>query len=300
MRGYEEQAVLIGTAPAMVGVVTHPATRTPGEVAIIILSAGLVHHVGPHRQSVHMARQLAARGHVSARFDHRGFGDSGARRDKRSFYEGAVDEACEVMDYLERHYGVHRFVLIGICSGAETALRTAARHERVVGVGLINGGGQGYGAAWDTYEHVRGEARHYLRNSLLSLDSWRRALTGQIRYKRLLAVMLRRARNVLAPPKVVVDASRQAVSDVDAIVERAGRILWLQSEGDFSQDYFDTMFGRNAGSFLENGSVRREIMTYADHTLTERYSQQRVLEIIEQWLDFASIPATGPKEMATK
>lgn len=300
MSDYEEQAVLVGAAPSMVGVVTRPTSRAPGDVAIIILGAGLVHRVGPHRLSVHMARRFAARGHVVARFDHRGIGDSGARRDKRSFYEGAVDETCEVMDHLERHHGVHSFVLIGICSGAETALRTASHHQRVVGAGLINGGGQGYGAGWDTYEYVRGEARHYLKNSLLSLDSWRRALTGRIRYKRLLAVMLGRVRNVVAPPKVVVDASRQAVSDVNAIVDRGSRILWLQSEGDFSQDYFDTMFGRNVSPLLETGSVRLETIAYADHTLTERYSQRRVLDLVDEWLGFASMSTTGPIEKAAK
>jgi pimeloyl-ACP methyl ester carboxylesterase len=280
--------------------VTLPRVRVPGDVAIIILGAGLVHRVGPNRLTVHMARRLASRGHVVARFDHRGIGDSGARRDNLPFYEGAVDETCEVMDHLERRHGVRKFVLIGICSGAETALRTASYHERVVGAGLINGGGQGYGAAWDTYEHVRGEARHYLKNSLLSLDSWRRALTGRIRYRRLLAVMLHRLRNLVAPPKVVVAASKRAVSDVNAIVDRGSRILWLQSEGDLSQDYFDTMFGRSVDTLLESGSVRLETITYADHTLTERYSQQRVLELIDDWLLFASTPTTVSAENPTR
>lgn len=300
MSNYEEQAMLLGAEPPMVCVVTIPSLREPDDTAIIILGAGLVHRVGPNRLTVHMARRLATRGHLVARFDHRGIGDSGARRDTRPFYDGAVDETCEVMDQLARQYGVSKFVLIGICSGAETALRTASHHERVVGAGLINGGGQGYGSAWDTYEHVRGEARHYFKNSLLSLDSWRRALTGKIRYRRLFAVMLHRLRNLVSPPKVVVDASKRAVSDVNAIVDRGSRILWLQSEGDFSQDYFDTMFGRSVDSLLERGSVRLETITYADHTLTERYSQQRVLDLIDDWLHVDSTPKTLSTENPTR
>ena len=299
MSDFEEQAMRVGAEPAMVGVVTLPGGRAADDVAIIILGAGLVHRVGPNRLTVRMARQLAARGHLVARFDHRGIGDSGPRRDARPFYDGAIDETCEVMDQLERQYGVHRFVLIGICSGAETALRTASRHARVVGAGLINGGGQGYGAAWDTYEQVRGSARHYVKNSLLSLDSWRRALTGKIQYRRLLAVMLHRVRTLLSPPKVVVDASRQAVSDVSAIIDRGSRILWLQSEGDFSQDYFETMFGRGVDDLLNSGSVRLETITYADHTLTERYSQQRVLDLIDDWLRSASL-STASTENPTR
>lgn len=286
MSSYSEQAAMIGAAPQLVSVITTPAESVRGaqHTGVIILGAGLVHRVGPNRMTVRTARRLAELGYVVARFDHRGIGDSGSRQDNRPFAVSAVEETREVMDYLSRHHAVEKFVLMGICSGAETALRTGFADSRVTGVGLINGGGQGYGDAWESYEYVRGEARQYLKRSLFSLDSWWRALTGRIQYRRLLAVLLKRIRNRLAPPKVVVEASQQAATDIQKLLRRGVRILWLQSQGDFSRDYFDTMFGRDTQLLLEAGSVRVETITFTDHTLTDRYGQLRVLSLVEEWL----------------
>jgi len=286
MSGFTEQAVLIGAAPQLVGVITQPAGALPGEqrTGVIVLGAGLVHRVGPNRISVRTARQLAGMGYVVARFDHRGIGDSGPQRDKRPFVESAVGEAREVMDYMSSRYAVERFVLMGICSGAETALRTGFVDPRVAGVGIINGGGQGYSKDWESYEYVRGEARWYFKRSLFSLDSWWRALTGRIQYRRLLAVLLERIRNRLAPSKEIVEASQQAATDIQKLLARGVRILWLQSQGDFSQDYFNTMFGKDSAALAQTGGVRLETIAFTDHTLTDQYSQNQVLSLLQDWL----------------
>jgi pimeloyl-ACP methyl ester carboxylesterase len=292
MKGFTEQPALIGAAPPLVSVITRPAGHPRG-TAVIILGAGLAHRVGPNRMTVRAARLLAGMGYVVARFDHRGIGDSGPRRDSRPFTEVSVEETREVMDYLTRHQGVTDFVLMGICSGAETALRTGYADQRVVGVGLINGGGQGYSADWESYEYVRGEARNYLKRSLFSLDSWWRALTGRIQYRRLLLILLQRVRNRVAPPEAVAVASQRAATDIERLLARGVRVLWLQSQGDFSQDYFNTMFGADAPRLLPAGSVRLETIPFTDHTLTDRYSQTRVLELIAGWLSDTPEPASN-------
>ncbi len=285
MTHYSEKAVLVGAAPQLVGVITQPAESDEHQrIGVIILGAGLTHHVGPNRMTVRTARCLARKGHLVARFDHRGIGDSGPRQDNRPFVESAVEETREVMEYMNQHYAVERFVLMGICSGAETALRTGFVDQRVVGVGLINGGGQGYGDAWESYEYVRGEARWYFKSSLFNLDSWWRALTGRIQYRRLFAVLLQRIRNRLVPSKGVVDASQQAATDIQKLLGRGVRLFWLQSQGDFSQDFFDTMFGRDSQALLEAGCVCVETIAFTDHTLTDHYSQTRVLGLVEDWL----------------
>jgi len=170
-------------------------------------------------------------------------------------------------------------------------LRTGYADHRVIGVGVINGGGQGYSSDWESYEYVRGEARNYFKRSLFSLDSWWRALTGRIRYRRLLVILLQRLRNRLAPSKAVAEASHQAATDIKELVARGVRVLWLQSQGDFSQDYFDTMFGGDTARLLKAGSVRLETIAFTDHTLTDRSSQTRVLELIGDWLSNPNEPS---------
>lgn len=284
---HDEYTASIGAHPQMVGVVARPTCggQRRSAMGVVLLGAGLVHHVGPNRLMVRLARRLAARGLVSVRFDHRGIGDSAPRPDGKPFEVSAVEEAREVMNYLQESEGIRTFVLIGICSGAETALNTAIEDHRIVGVGMINGGGQGAGTAWDAYEYARSQVRYYLREALFSLDSWRRALTGRIQYRLLVAALVHRIRSRLAPSEEVVSAARERAVDIETMTARGVRILWTHSERDFSRDYFDTMFGKDAHDVLASGRVRREVIPFVDHTLTARHGQQRFLEIVERWLD---------------
>ena len=286
MNAWEEYAVPVGAHPRMIGIVSRPARgeQRPRTTAVVLLGAGLVHHVGPNRLMVLLARRLAARGIASLRFDHRGIGDSAPRADGQSFEAGAVGEAREVMDHLQASEAKDAFVVLGICSGAETALNVALADPRVVGVGMINGGGQGAGSAWDTYEYARGQVRHYVRHAVFNLDSWRRALTGRIQYRRLFAALVLRMRNGLSPPEEVASAARETAGDVEGLAARGVRLLWVHSEKDFSRDYFETMFGKDAGRLTASGLVRTEVIPYIDHTLTARHGQERFLDIVENWL----------------
>src|SRR5690606_31524618 len=166
----------------------------------------------------------------------------------------------EVMDHLAQTDNVHAFVLLGICSGAETALGTAAADPRVVGICMINGGGQGAGAAWDTYEYARVQVRHYLTNALLSADAWRRALTGRIQYRRLVAALGLRLRNLFAKPEEVTTAASETAANIERLTARGLNILWVHSEKDFSRDYFATMFPNGLEHLLGSGRVRHEVL----------------------------------------
>lgn len=286
MQSYEEYTAPIGAYPQMIGVVARPAhgERQRDGMAVVLLGAGLVHHVGPNRLTVRLARRLAALGLASLRFDHRGVGDSSPGVDGRPLDVSAIEEAREAMDYLERREGLRRFVLLGICSGAETALNTAREDARVVGVGMVNGGGQFTGTAWDAYEYARNQVRYYLRQAIFNPDSWRRALTGRIQYRLLLGSLLLRIRDRLAPPAEIASAASDTARDVEQIVARGVQVLWVHSEGDSTRNYFETMFGKDASGLVASGRVRLEDIPYVDHTLTARHGQERFLDIVEHWL----------------
>jgi len=132
-----EDPVVFGTGARLCGVVTVPASA-PAPVAAVFLTAGLLHHVGPHRTYVQLARQLASRGIASIRFDRSGIGDSEPRTDGLRFAEAAVVEAREAMDLLQERLGIERFLLVGICSGATQALVVAAGDPRTAGVIAVN------------------------------------------------------------------------------------------------------------------------------------------------------------------
>lgn len=128
-----------GPEGQLVGIVSHPdqpVTPPPAKQhpALIILNAGVLHRIGPHRLHVQLARRIAARGIASLRLDLGGIGDSMAASDAATFRDSAVADTRVAMTGL----GGERFVLFGVCSGADNSLATALVDDRVAGVVLVD------------------------------------------------------------------------------------------------------------------------------------------------------------------
>src|SRR5690606_5668052 len=121
-------------------------------------NAGLVHRMGPYRLHVQMARRLAAQGYVVLRFDQSGLGDS--TLSPRVSDNRKRDELAAALDLVARETGVARFVLGGLCSGADDAFNLAPLERRVVGLMLLDGVG------YPTRGH---QIRHYLPRLLSPL-----------------------------------------------------------------------------------------------------------------------------------
>ena len=137
---------------------TGPASSA-GLPAIILLNAGIVHRVGPHRITVTLARRLAEAGHAVLRFDQSGIGDSRPRAAGVSYLESVIDDVRQGMAYLEKTSGARRFILGGICSGADNSLRAALVEPRIVGIALL-----------DPYAYRT--AGYYLRRVMLQVPHW--------------------------------------------------------------------------------------------------------------------------------
>lgn len=120
----------------LVGVVTHPL-RASSKVGVLLLNAGLTRHSGPFRLHVDLARSLAARGFPVLRFDQAGLGDSDAP--VRTGGDRRQQEIEAAMRLLADQTGAMRFVLCGLCSGADDAFHVAAVHPRVSGAILLDG-----------------------------------------------------------------------------------------------------------------------------------------------------------------
>jgi hypothetical protein len=140
-----DEALRLGPAGQLVGIVSHPASQgqtvLPSSVpatAVIILNAGVLHRVGPHRLHVQLARRLAGLGLPGLRLDLGGIGDSIASSDAMSFRDSAVADTRVAMTGLTEAVGAQRFVLFGVCSGADNSLATALVDDRVAGIVLVD------------------------------------------------------------------------------------------------------------------------------------------------------------------
>lgn len=134
----KERALRIGKPTPLVGVASEPEHFDPDLPAVLILNSGVMHHVGTCRLSVKIARAVAARGLLAVRFDFSGIGDSEPRRGAAAFEESSIAETREVMDYLQKTRGVGRFILYGLCSGADASYNTSLADSRVAGIVKID------------------------------------------------------------------------------------------------------------------------------------------------------------------
>lgn len=131
--------MLYGQRASLTGILTYGSPTDPASrPCILIPNSGVIRKVGPARLSVNQARYLADEGFDVFRFDFAGVGDSPARTDGQSLGEGVILDLQETMDHLESVVGYRKFVVIGLCSGADNGMRTAEIDDRIIGVAMLD------------------------------------------------------------------------------------------------------------------------------------------------------------------
>jgi pimeloyl-ACP methyl ester carboxylesterase len=135
-----ERAIQFGDGGRVFGVLTEPPNKSakPGQSPVfVILSAGLLHRVGPSRMHVTLARELAQLGFPVVRVDLSGKGDSPAR-------EGLTNQESVGADFADIVAGIGsifpsaKLVLVGMCSGADNAIRLSILESSVIGMVLLD------------------------------------------------------------------------------------------------------------------------------------------------------------------
>ncbi len=134
----KETVLEFGPDRRLVGVLTRPAPGTPpAEMALVLTNAGIIHRVGPDRLHVRLARHMARAGFPVFRYDLPGVGDSESIGG-RDLEEERLTGARAALDALQRAGVARRFVVMGICSGADQSFRVAASDPRVAGAVLVD------------------------------------------------------------------------------------------------------------------------------------------------------------------
>lgn len=125
------------------GIVSHDPSAGPSPLALLLLGAGALPHTGPNRAWVEIGRRWAAHGMPTVRLDLAGIGEAAGDDPELvtddSIHESwRIDDVRGVLDQLEAAGIAERFVLGGLCSGANCSLQTALADPRVCGLLLIN------------------------------------------------------------------------------------------------------------------------------------------------------------------
>lgn len=108
------------------GILSAPAKKKADKV-IVLANSGSVHHVGPNRLYVELARALALAGIACLRFDLETLGDSvcGTPDDENSDYPAMDMQNMQVAVKAMRKQGFAYIVTSGLCSGAHAAFHSA-------------------------------------------------------------------------------------------------------------------------------------------------------------------------------
>jgi pimeloyl-ACP methyl ester carboxylesterase len=278
-----ESAHRFGRNGPLVGVLTPAQGSAPSRPAVLLLNSGIVHRVGPNRAYVTIARRLAARGFPALRFDFSGLGDSPPRADHQPMIRSCVEETAAAMDLVQSETGGDRFVLLGICSGADAALLTAAQDHRVAGVLAINA--RRYGAAEDILPEVRqlALARHYRRiatSRSFGAHSISRFSRGKLEWKDVL-----RALRSQLPKLFARRGFASGAHGLGPLLKRGIPVYCLHSEADEGLDHLHVLAGKRLQELCSQTGFRLEVLEGADHTFTMRWSRIELFGRLEKWLE---------------
>lgn len=276
-----DEALRFGPDGQLVAILSHPPPRSasfaPG-VAFVALNAGVLHRIGPHRLHVALTRRFASAGMISLRLDLGGIGDSvTVAETAASFRETAVADTRETMTGLTAATGVQRFVLFGICAGADNALATALADDRVAGIVLVDP---------TAYATRRSQLRH-LRARIAETGGARDMLRWGLR------TTARRVREALAQlDRQDDDDSRSGGRErppvetvhrqLTALVQRGVRVLAVYSgihgvrynHPDQLFELFPDLRGRIDGAYFPT----------ANHTFTELATQAELVACVTGWM----------------
>jgi alpha-beta hydrolase superfamily lysophospholipase len=241
-----------------------------GVPAVLLVNAGVIHRIGPHRLHVRLARRLAQAGHFALRMDLSGIGDSGALPDRLSFRASSVADIRTAIDHLAVESPAAPVIVFGICSGADNALAAAEADPRIVGLVLIDP---------PCYASTRARLRS-LRSRLRSPAAW----------ATLPAKLSRRLRARLSPPAEAAQASsgsRQPPPLEDyrrqlaGLVARDVRILSVYSSAQgVRYNHADQLFEW----FPElRGKLDSLYYPDANHTFTEIAQQAALICAVMDW-----------------
>ena len=225
-----------GPGDRLFGIFAYPADRSSSKPTIILLNTGAGHHVGPHRLSVPLAREWAARGHHVLRFDLGGIGDSlpPAAADGNVVYpDHMIDDAREAIAFVRTEAPERQVIAAGLCSGGWLAFQAARQNLAVDAIVAINA--PLYLRDGDREWLREGRAIERYQQSMRDPSKWLKALRGRtspVAFTRVAASALARRVAVRINGALGDTLTDGLGRDLRAIADRRIKCLFVFSRGD--------------------------------------------------------------------
>lgn len=291
--GVVERPAFLDAAKRLFGVVSEPQGRAPLPTAIVLVNAGAVSHIGPHRFYVTLARDWAAAGFRVLRMDIGGIGESRAAagaEENHTYPKSATSDVIAGVESL-RKLGAKNVVVVGLCSGAHASYHLALeRTDRtdLAGVVMINpivfywkpGDALDVGA-WQNYVDAR-----RLQRVVRTRDAWTKLLRGQVNLSSVTQTFISRLKTVStaaiarATARLNLHQRDNLARDLVGLVERPLDVAIVFSNGDPGHDQLELQAKHVLGRLQKRPNFSLAVVPDADHTFTPLESQRRVREIL--------------------
>jgi len=241
------------------------------ETGFLLFNAGVIHRVGPHRLNVNLARGLGA---PSLRFDLSGQGESAAAPAGLGFEAQAIDDIAAAIDALKAETGVSKVIAIGLCSGADHALRAAVQYSQLDGLVLL-----------DPYAFP---------NDSAARTEFKARATDPDRWSQKIRFLVEDCKEKASRPDAKqtdndyeqgrpLPEKQVFAGDLSSVVERGGRILIVYTGlvrhcVSKPAHFFDTF-----SEYDFFGRIDVCAMPHVDHMFTARSAQEALLAQINDW-----------------
>jgi len=276
-----DQAVKFGKKNSLVGILTLPEESAPSrDIGVILLNAGLLHRVGPFRMNVELANVLAMQGYKTLRFDSSSIGDSGATSSESDYLQSVTRDIESATDLMVSRTGLSRFVVFGLCTGADNAHRAMVNDKRLIGGIFLDGYSYPTIKFWvKRYWSVLLDPRRFFRALLRIKNSILRELPGS------------------AGPETVDDgnsmftwqlpAKEKTKDEIRMLIDRDARLFYIFTGAahqvyNYENQFVDSMpfLKRHKGQF----TVLLDHET--DHTFSLYHDRLWLYEKVSNWLEF--------------
>lgn len=276
-----ESTFLFGAPTPLVGTFSRPEAHVaPAATGVLLLNAGVISRVGPHRMNVTLARALAALGYPCLRFDLSGLGDSPRSASSLPYEQQAIVDIQSAMDRLQALSGVQRFVLIGFCSGADNGYTTALRDPRLAGLVMFDP----YAYPTPLTHLLRIVARLHDAGIVHTARAWLTRLWRRTTAPRPAANPDHDDAPANAASSRIVPAKAAFAQGMSQLLAR-GCQLYLIYSGSFLYTYnHRRQFAMNFWAWPALKAVRCDYLPEVDHVIGECRAQALLQQRLVQWV----------------
>ncbi|MHA7774540.1 alpha/beta fold hydrolase [Roseibium sp. M-1] len=282
---YRETPIRFGPMNRLTGTLCEPAGQATG-VSAVILSTSYDYQIGWGRTSVQLARRLAGEGVATLRYDGADIGDSPpvpGRRPQVLYTEPQADDAELAFAELEKRGLAENCMIIGRCSGAYTAFRTALHGPHWKGCVVVNP----YGFHW-RFIGLPGTLQQYWAKAK-GPGLFKRLRAGRVHVTaaavNIAVRVLDRIANAFGRfvPQLpgIVQRNRKVFGDFRKLEGYGTRLAIVYSEGDEAMASFLIHFGGQAEGLAAYQNARLHLIPNADHNLTPRPAREKLFRIVE-------------------